>query len=154
HPRVRSQAAGSHYTSTGELPLIPGIDGVVRDEEGRLRYAILDDTTMGTLAERTVIERNRSIVLPKNVDPVTVAAALNPAMSSWVALRRRVDFKRGQSVLVLGATGNAGRMAVQVARRFGASRVIGAGRDAAALDALRPLGADDVLTLDRLAEAA
>ena len=45
---------------------------------------------------------------------------MNPAMSSWVALRRRVQLTPGQSVLVLGATGNAGTMAVQVARRLGA----------------------------------
>jgi Zn-dependent alcohol dehydrogenase len=51
---------------------------------------------------------------------------MNPAMSSWVALRRRIDFRRGQSVLVLGATGNAGRMAIQVAKRFGAGRVVAA----------------------------
>src|SRR6476620_1383683 len=119
HPRVRSQAEGSHYTSTDELPLVPGIDAVVRDPQGHLRYAVLDDTTLGTLAARTVIELDRSVVLPKGVDPVQLAAAMNPAMSSWVALRRRIDFKRGQRVLVLGATGNAGGMAVQVARRFG-----------------------------------
>jgi NADPH:quinone reductase-like Zn-dependent oxidoreductase len=51
---------------------------------------------------------------------------MNPAMSSWVALRRRIAFPRGQRVLILGATGNAGRMAIQVARRFGAAHVIGA----------------------------
>jgi NADPH:quinone reductase-like Zn-dependent oxidoreductase len=154
HPRVRSQADGSHYTSTDELPLIPGIDGVVRAPNGRLRYVILDDTTMGTMAERTIAERSRSVELPKHADPIAVAAAMNPAMSSWVALRRRIEFRRGQSVLVLGATGNAGRMAVQVARMFGAGRVIGAGRNPAALQTLRALGADEVLTLDQLADAA
>ncbi|MGW3917625.1 quinone oxidoreductase family protein, partial [Streptomyces sp. NPDC005070] len=80
------------------LPLIPGIDGVVRGADGRLRYTILDETSLGTLAERTVMEPDRSILLPKDVDPVTVAAAMNPAMSSWVALRRRIGFKRGRSV--------------------------------------------------------
>ncbi|MFJ9539193.1 zinc-binding alcohol dehydrogenase family protein [Streptomyces sp. NPDC101225] len=154
HPRVRSQADGSHYTSTGELPLIPGMDAVVQAPDGRLHYTILDDTSSGTLAERTVMDAGRSIVLPTYADPVLVAAAMNPAMASWVALRRRIDFKRGQSVLVLGATGNAGRMTVQVAKRLGAGHVIGAGRDAAALEALGPLGADEVLLLDQLAEAA
>ncbi|HYY17774.1 MAG TPA: hypothetical protein VE864_02955, partial [Streptosporangiaceae bacterium] len=48
-------------------------------------------------------------------DIAKVAAAMNPAMSSWVALRRRVPIQPGQSVLVLGATGNGGAMAVQVA---------------------------------------
>lgn len=154
HPRVRSQADGSHYSSTGDLPLVPGIDGVVRDADGRLRYAILDDTSIGTMAQRTVIDRDRSVVVPDDVDPVVLAAAMNPAMSSWVALRRRVTFRPGQSVLVLGATGNAGRMAVQVARLFGASRVIGAARDVAALPSLIPLGADEALPLDRVADAA
>src|SRR5262245_36664260 len=63
HPRVRSQADGSHYTSTGELPLVPGVDAVVRDPKGRLRYTVLDDTPLGTMAERTVIELDRSVVL-------------------------------------------------------------------------------------------
>ena len=54
HPRVRSQADGSHYTSGGEVPLVPGIDAVVRDARGRMRYAILGDTTLGTMAERTI----------------------------------------------------------------------------------------------------
>ncbi|MFT4082829.1 MAG: zinc-binding alcohol dehydrogenase family protein [Nocardioides sp.] len=154
HPRVRSQADGSHYTSTDELPLIPGIDGVVRGPDDRLRYVILEDTTRGTLAERTLLPRGRSIELPAAVDPVRVAAAMNPAMSSWVALRRRIDFRPGQSVAILGATGNAGRMAVQVAKWLGAAAVIGAGRDITALEELRHLGADEVVTLDQLGHAA
>jgi threonine dehydrogenase-like Zn-dependent dehydrogenase len=72
----------------------------------------------------------------------------------YTILSRRIDFRRGQSVLILGATGNAGRMAVQVARRFGASRVIALGRDAARLEALKALGADETLTFDQVAEAA
>jgi NADPH:quinone reductase-like Zn-dependent oxidoreductase len=154
HPRVCSQAGGFHYTSTGELPLVPGVDAVVRDPKGQIRYAVLDDTTMGSMAERTVIDLDRSVVLPDTIDPVVVAAAMNPAMSSWVALRQRIHFDRGQSVLILGASGNAGRMAIQVAKRFGAAEVIAAGRDAAKLAALPALGADRTLTLDELTEAA
>src|ERR1700710_2665527 len=78
HPRVRSQADGSHYTSTDELPLVPGIDGVVRDAQGKLRSTVLDDTVLGTMAERTVIDLDRSVVLPQGVDPVQLAAAMNP----------------------------------------------------------------------------
>jgi NADPH:quinone reductase-like Zn-dependent oxidoreductase len=156
HPRVRSQAGGFHYTSTGELPLVPGVDAVVRDPKGKLRYAIIDvdETTLGTMAQRTVIERDRSVVLPDDIDPVLVAAAMNPAMSSWIALRRRIDFGRRQRVLILGATGNAGRMAIQVAKRFGAAEVIGAGRDEAKLAELPALGADRALPYDQLGEAA
>ncbi len=133
HPRVRSQADGSHYTSTGDLPLVPGIDGVGRGPDGLLRYFLLPDTRVGTMAERTVIDTRRSIVLPDTTDPVAVAAAMNPAMSSWVALRQRVSFQAGQDVLVLGATGSAGQLAVQIARLFGAGQVIAAALRAARL---------------------
>src|SRR5262249_33260410 len=92
HPRVRSQADGSHYTSTGELPLVPGIDGVGRGADGLLRYFVLPETRVGSMAQRTVIDARRSIVLPEESDPIKVAAAMNPAMSSWIALRQRLQF--------------------------------------------------------------
>jgi NADPH:quinone reductase-like Zn-dependent oxidoreductase len=148
HPRVRSQADGSHYTSSDELPLVPGIDGVGRAPDGTLRYFVLPDTTMGAMAERTVIDLRRSVVLPEGADPVLIAAAMNPAMSSWVALRRRITFHPGQRVLVLAATGSAGRMAVQVAKHLGAAHVIGAGRHPERLAALADLGADVTVSLD------
>ncbi len=140
HPRVRSQADGSHYTSTGELPLVPGIDGVGRGADGLLRYFILPDTRAGAMAEQTVIDTRRSIVLPADSDPIAVAAAMNPAMSSWVALRQRVQFQAGQNVLVLGATGNAGQMAVEVAKLLGAGQIIAAGRSASRLAGLAAAG--------------
>ncbi|HEY9329766.1 MAG TPA: zinc-binding alcohol dehydrogenase family protein [Streptomyces sp.] len=126
----------------------------MRDPSGRLRYAVLDDTNLGTFAERTVIDSRRSIVLPDDVDPVRIAAAMNPGMSSWVALRRRITFREGRSVLILGATGNAGRMAIQIAKRFGAAQVFAAGRDVTRLETLSGLGADRVLTFDDVTAAA
>jgi NADPH:quinone reductase-like Zn-dependent oxidoreductase len=147
HPRVRSGASGSHYTSTDKLPLIPGIDGVGRLPDGKRIYFVADDDGLGTMAEKAIADMRRSVPLPEGVDEVKVAAAMNPAMSSWVALRRRVKLEPGQDVLILGATGNAGQMAVQIAKRLGARRVIGAGRDAARLQELRALGADDVVSL-------
>ncbi|HEY2792570.1 MAG TPA: zinc-binding alcohol dehydrogenase family protein [Micromonosporaceae bacterium] len=148
HPRVRSQADGSHYTSTEQLPLVPGIDGVGRAPDGTLRYFVLPDARLGAMADRTVVDLRRSVALPTGTDPVHIAAGMNPAMSSWIALRRRISFEPGQSVLVLGATGSAGRLAVQVAKRFGAARVIGAGRDPARLAELAALGADVTVSLD------
>jgi NADPH:quinone reductase-like Zn-dependent oxidoreductase len=147
HRRVRSQADGSHYTSTGELPLVPGVDGVGRMPDSTLRYFALGDTTSGAMAEQTVIDLRHSFELPDGADPVLVAAAMNPAMSSWVALRRRINFRSGQTVLVLGATGSSGRMAVQVAKRLGAGRVIAAGRNPKLLAALPELGADAIVRL-------
>lgn len=146
-PRVRSQAAGAHYTSTDELPLIPGIDGVGRVPGGGLVYFLLPDTNKGAMAERTTVDMRRAVPLPEDADVVKLAAVMNPAMASWVALRRRITFKRGQSVLVLGATGNAGRCAVQVARRLGASQIIAAGRGAERIRDLAQLGATRIIEL-------
>jgi NADPH:quinone reductase-like Zn-dependent oxidoreductase len=134
HPRVRSAASGSHYTSTDELPLIPGIDGVGRASSGELLYFVLPDTPLGAMAEHTLVDRRRSVVLPAASDPVAIAAGMNPAMSCWIALRKRIDFKAGQRVLVLGAAGNAGRMAVEVAKHLGAGQVIAAARNPERVD--------------------
>ncbi len=100
------------------------------------------------MAERTAVDVRRSVRLPKGADPVAVAAIMNPAMSSWVALRRRIAFRRGGSVLVLGATGSAGRLAIPVARRLGAGRVIAAGRRADRMQDLLAVGADRIVPLD------
>jgi NADPH:quinone reductase-like Zn-dependent oxidoreductase len=162
HRRVRSQANGSHYTSTGDLPLVPGVDGVGRGPDGRERYFVLGDTTLGSMAEQTLIDTRRSVVLADDSDPVAVAAGMNPAMSSWVALRRRTRFEPGQDVLILGATGSSGQLAVQIAALLGAKRIIAAGRDASRLATLPALGATSTVTLDEndendenaLAEAA
>jgi NADPH:quinone reductase-like Zn-dependent oxidoreductase len=147
HPRVRSQADGSHYTSTRELPLVPGIDGVGRLADGRHVYFLLPDTTMGAMAQQTVIDLRRSVVVADDFDPVLLAAAMNPGMSSWVGLRRRIDFRPGSRVLVMGATGSAGQMAVQIAKHLGAAHVIGAGRDQGVLELLPSLGADATVSL-------
>ena len=147
HPRVRSGASGRHYTSTGRLPLVPGIDGVGRRADGQVVYFVADDDLVGPMATRTVIDSRRSVPLPEGADVVKIAAAMNPAMSAWVALRRRVPIQPGQSVLILGATGNAGQMAIQVAKRLGAGRVVGAGRDQTRLATLAGIGADATVAL-------
>ncbi len=147
HPRVRSGADGSHYTSTGRLPMVPGVDAVGRTSGGALIYFVADDDAVGTMAERAVVDDRRSVALPADVDVAAIAAGMNPAMSSWIALRRRVDFRSGQRVLVLGATGNAGQMAVQIAKHLGAALVVGAGRDAQRLAVLPSLGADATVAL-------
>jgi NADPH:quinone reductase-like Zn-dependent oxidoreductase len=147
HPRTRSSANGSHYTSTGVLPMIPGLDGIARGSYGKLRYFILPDTRLGSMADQAVIDPRRSTLLPDSTDIPTVAAAMNPGMSSWIALRQRIAFEPGQNVLVLGATGSAGQMAVQIAKHLGASTVIAAGRDPERLAATTALGADATVSL-------
>jgi NADPH:quinone reductase-like Zn-dependent oxidoreductase len=149
HPRVRAQADGTHYTSTGELLQVPGIDGVGRTEQGEVRYFLQLGSSSGAMAEQTLINPHASVVLEADVDPVLIAAAVNPAMSSWIALRRRIDFQPGSRVLIMGATGNAGRMAVQIAKRLGASHVTAAARNPGALARLAMLGADTLIDLSR-----
>ncbi|QAY58549.1 zinc-binding alcohol dehydrogenase family protein [Microbacterium protaetiae] len=151
HPLTRSRATGAHYSSSGILPLVPGMDAVVRDEQGRLCYALVDDDRFGTFAERTSVDPRRCIPLPEGVDAVAVAAAMNPVMASWVALRRRAPLVPGARVLVLGATGSSGSMALRVARRFGAGEVVAAGRNA---ERLAELDADRTVRLDELATVA
>jgi NADPH:quinone reductase-like Zn-dependent oxidoreductase len=150
-PRVRSGASGQHYTSNGVLPLVPGIDGVGRLPDGRRVYFLAADETIGTLAEKALAHPRLAVPLPDNVSASVIAAAMIPAISSWVALTKRAKFQPGQSVLVLGATGTAGQLAVQIAKLLGAGRVVGAGRDQTALDRLQGrfggLGADDVVRL-------
>jgi NADPH:quinone reductase-like Zn-dependent oxidoreductase len=157
HPRVRSGAAGSHYTSTDALPLIPGVDGVGRSPEGRLLYFVAFDGALGTMAERTAIDRRRAVALDDDADVPAIAAGMNPGMSSWLALRKRISFAAGQKVLVLGATGNAGQMAVQIAKFLGAGHVTAAGRDAERLAGLPGIGADETVSLsgepEQVAEA-
>lgn len=150
HHLTRGRASGAHYSSTGGLPLVAGVDGVDgvgRGADGKLHYFAQGPGQIGTMADRTVIELDHSIELPDNSDPVTVAGAMNPAMASWLALRCRVPFQSGQKVLILGATGSSGSMAVQIARHLGASQVIAAGRDEQKLAKLPALGATQTVVL-------
>ncbi|MDF3856534.1 zinc-binding dehydrogenase [Paracoccus sp. P2] len=155
HHVTRGRAAGLHYSGTGELPFVAGMDGVGRGPDGRLRYFVQGPGEPGTMAERTVIDPHHSIVLPEGSDPVLIAGAMNPAMASWLALRCRLPAFRSRwpvgwrrQVVVLGATSASGQLAVQIARHLGAARVIAAGRDRAKLARLAALGATDAVALD------
>ncbi|MFE1972292.1 quinone oxidoreductase family protein [Streptomyces hygroscopicus] len=145
HPATRGIAAGKHYTSPKTLPALAGADAVVRRADGSLGYVMVMGA--GTLAERIVIDPAAVIPVPDGADPALLVATMNPALSSWAALRTRVPFQAGQSVLVHGATGNAGSMAVKVAKHLGAARVIAAGRNRSRLDELTDQGADAVVQL-------
>ena len=146
-PRVRSGASGQHYTSSGALPLVPGIDGVGRLADGRRVYFLAANDAFGTMAERTLAEPRLMVPLPDDVSATAVAALMLPAISSWVALTKRVALQAGQRVLVLGATGTSGQLAVQIAKELGAGHVVAAGRDAAALERVAARGADRIVRL-------
>jgi len=150
HHVTRSRASGSHYSSSGRLPLVPGIDGVGRGADGKLRYFAQGPGQIGTMADKTVIGLDHSIELPVDSDPVTIAGAMNPAMASWLALRCRMSFQHGHKVLILGATGSSGSMAVQIARHLGAPQIVAAGRDESKLAKLPALGATTIVPLGDL----
>ncbi|GAA1920233.1 quinone oxidoreductase family protein [Streptantibioticus ferralitis] len=162
HPRVRSGAAGTHYTSDQTLPLVPGFDGVGRTPENTRVFFGGLKAPNGSMAEYIAIPADQLVPLPDGVDDIMVAAAMNPAVSAWLALTHRAELKPGEHVLILGATGNAGQMAIQLARLLGAGTITAAGRNAQALAKLPALGADHAVSLDtdddtvarRLAQAA
>jgi NADPH:quinone reductase-like Zn-dependent oxidoreductase len=153
HPIVRALANGTHYGSAGVLPFIPGVDGVGRLEDGSVVFFGASRPPFGTFSELAVTARGMCIPIKEGLDPVTVAAIANPGMSSWVALTRRARFVAGERVLILGATGIAGQLAVQIAKHLGAGRVIAAGRNRAALERARELGADAIIPLDQERES-
>ena len=143
HPLVRVHAGGSHYSSRGTYPLIPGVDGVAELPDGRRVYMGWLRPPFGTFAERVAVPPGRVLEIP-GVAPELVAGIMNPASSSWLALRLRARLVAGETVLVMGATGSAGRLAVQIARSLGAGRVIAAGRNRAVLETL---AADAIIPL-------
>ncbi len=149
HRIVKSLASGAHYGSTGKLPFVPGVDGVGRLADGTRVYFGGTRDPWGTFAERASAPGAMCIPLPDGLDDATAAGIANPAMSSWVALTARARFVAGESVLILGATGIAGQLAVQIAKRRGASRIIAAGRNPQALEKLKSLGADAVVSLEQ-----
>jgi NADPH:quinone reductase-like Zn-dependent oxidoreductase len=149
HPIVKALAQGTHYGSSGELPFIAGIDGVGKLEDGTRVYFGIARSPFGTFAERALAASWMCLPLPEGIDDVIAAGIANPAMSSWAALTARAKFVAGESVLILGATGVAGQLAIQVAKRLGARRVVAAGRNPQALEKLKALGADAVISLDQ-----
>jgi NADPH:quinone reductase-like Zn-dependent oxidoreductase len=144
---VKSRASGTHYSSSEQLPFVVGIDGVGRLADGRRVYFALPRAPFGSMSERTVVPSSHCVSLPPDLDDVTAAAIANPGMSAWAALKERARLTTGEIVLVNGATGTAGRLAVQIAKFMGARKVVATGRNAEALKSLSVLGADVTIPL-------
>jgi NADPH:quinone reductase-like Zn-dependent oxidoreductase len=144
---TRSRASGSHYSSPGQFPFVAGIDGAGRLDDGRRVYFVLPRAPHGSMAQKTVVPSAQCVPLPDGLDDATAAAIANPGMSSWAAYTERARLKAGETVLVNGATGAAGRLAVQIARHLGAKKVIAAGRNAESLRAIADIGADVTIPL-------
>jgi NADPH:quinone reductase-like Zn-dependent oxidoreductase len=146
-PVVKSRASGSHYSSSGHFPFVVGIDGVGRLDDGSRVYFVLPRAPHGSMAERTVVPAAQCLALPDELDDLTAAAIANPGMSSWAAYTERAKLKAGETVLVNGATGTAGRLAVRIAKHFGAKKIIATARNADALASVAALGADVTIPL-------
>jgi NADPH:quinone reductase-like Zn-dependent oxidoreductase len=144
---TRSRAAGTHYSAPGRFPFVAGVDGVGRLDDGSRVYFALPRPPYGSMAAWTVAPAAQCVPLPDDLDDVTAAAIANPGMSSWAAYRERAKLKPGETVLINGATGAAGRLAVQIARHFGAGKVIATGRNIQALQEIEALGADVTVPL-------
>ncbi len=156
HPIVRSLAAGRHYGSTQSWPLVPGVDVVARTPAGDLVYTGFVRHPHGTFAERMAVPKTMRLSLPPGADPVKVAAGLNPAFASWLPLKARVrEIGSLATVLILGASGMAGYLAVQHARLLGANLVVGVGRNPVRLARVEALGTATVaLSGNRETDAA
>jgi NADPH:quinone reductase-like Zn-dependent oxidoreductase len=144
---TKSRASGKHYSSSASLPFVPGADGTGVLEDGTRVYFVLPEAPFGGMAEYCIVRKTHCIPLPAALDDVTAAAIAIPGMSSWAALTERARLVKGEAVLINGATGVSGRLAVQIAKYLGAGKVIATGRNAETLRSLRALGADATISL-------
>lgn len=145
---TRAIVAGRHYLRYPALPAVAGVEGIGIHPDGRRVYSDAARPPFGFMAERTVVSAARIWPVPDGIDDATAAALPNAAVSSWVALEDRARLRRGETVVVLGATGVSGSLAVPIARHLGAGRVVAVGRNEEALRELRGRGADAVVRID------
>ncbi|PBI90318.1 Quinone oxidoreductase 1 [Flavobacterium sp. ACN2] len=139
-------ASGDHYSSEKENQngFIVGSDGIGVLENGTRVYA---RGISGTIAEKALVEQNRMVVLPDEIDDATAAAMPNAVAGSAMALRFKAGIKPGETVLINGATGFTGQMAVQIAKHYGAKNIIVTGRNEKGLENLLEIGADEIVSL-------
>lgn len=141
---VKGRASGRHYSFDGTLPFVVGIDGVGMTSDGQRVYFAFPSAPFGSMAQRAPVALQNCLPLPDALDDISAAAMANPGMSAWAALVKRAQFQAGETVLINGATGSAGQLAVQIARYLGAKKIIATGRNTQALAAL---AADECIAL-------
>jgi NADPH:quinone reductase-like Zn-dependent oxidoreductase len=139
-------ASGDHYSSESENQngIVIGSDGIGILENGTRVYA---RGISGTIAEKALVEKNRMIPLPAGLSDATAAAMPNAVAGSAMALRFRAKIQSGETVLINGATGFTGQMAVQMAKHYGAKKIIVTGRNEETLQNLLAIGADEIISL-------
>jgi NADPH2:quinone reductase len=139
-------AAGTHYASQqyiAQLPAIPAFDGIGALPDGTIVGFGNPRPPYGALAEKTVVPKGAYMPIAEDIDPAT-ATVLGTAITG-MSIKTAAGFVPGETVLVQGATGVAGRLAVKVARLLGAGRIVATGRDDEQLREVRALGADTVI---------
>lgn len=151
-PVDKQLASGSHYASPREVPFICGTDGVGHLDDGQRVFFGGCRPPYGAMAQRTVVPRAFIFPVPAGVSDRVAAAIPNPGVSAWLALAFRARLAPGETVLILGATGVTGRLAVRIAKLLGARRVVAAGRDPQRLLSLLQLGADATIRLNMSAK--
>jgi NADPH2:quinone reductase len=147
-PVDKQLASGSHYASSRDLPFVCGTDGVGHLDDGQRVFFGGARPPYGAMAQRTVVRRAFTFPVPEGVSDEAVAALPNPGVSAWLSLAQRARLVAGENVLVLGASGVTGKLAVRIAKLLGAARVVAAGRNPEVLNTLHNLGADAIIHLD------
>lgn len=137
-------AGGNHFKSNSSLPVVVGTDGAGVLDDGTRVYAM---GLTGMIAEKALADKSQCVTLPDEVDFMTAAALPNMLLGSDMALLFKGGMKRGDVVLINGATGVTGKVATQVAKLHGASKVIVTGRNPDSLKELMELGADEMVSL-------
>jgi NADPH:quinone reductase len=149
-------ATGTSYFGEQPLPYVPGVQGVGRVVQGAsvpagTRVWFPANAGMrpgdGSMAELAVVDEAELIALPEDVEDTLVAALGLSSVAAWMCLTWRAALQPGEQVLVLGAGGVVGQVAVQAARRLGARRVVAACRSERAQASAGACGADAVVPL-------
>ena len=130
-----------------QFPFTPGREGVGLDPDGRRVYFERTLAPHGSLAPLAVAPAGTTIELPDGVEDTTAVAFGVAGLAGWLSLERRAKLERGETVLVLGAGGAVGQVAVQAARLLGAGRVVAAARSSASRERAERLGADATVDL-------
>lgn len=130
------------------FPSVSGREGVGRLADGRRVYFMEPAAPYGAMAERALVAEDDLFDVPDGVDDALAVALGISGFAAWLPLAWCARLEPGETVLVLGATGSVGCLAVQAAKLLGAGRVIAAGRSAAGLERALAHGADAIVRLD------
>jgi NADPH2:quinone reductase len=144
-------------TGHPELPYVPGCEVVGRTADGRIVWVFggsLGRTSNGAIAERAAVGDAYTVEVPEGADPALAAGLGIAGLAGWLPFAWRAPLAGGEDVLVLGATGSVGLVAVQTAKLLGAGRVVAAGRSAAGLARAADRGADAILPIDERSDLA